>query len=794
MGRLLALMTALVAALLIAASTERTPTPASASASPTSFSSARAMVDVRAMGSVAHPMGSAANHAVRDHLLSRMTSLGLDPTVHLGGAFETRVRPSGSITFGGQVENVVGILPGRNRAAPAVALMAHYDSVPNSPGAADDIAGVASALEIARAIEARGVPARDVIVLFTDGEESGLLGAKAFFSRDPLAKRIGFLFNMEARGAGGRVQMFETGDASAGAIALLARTGVHPQASSLTGFVYSHMPNDTDFTISKKAGVDGLNYAFLGRQFDYHAASSTPDTLDPGTLQDMGQQVLATAASVAFAKVLPATGPTPVYSQLLGGLEAVYPAVAGWGLLAAIAALLGLALVRARRAEAFVWTDVARGFGAALFAVVGGCAVLHFARRATGADFGFVEQRFLLAQVGRWEIALMLLGIGFLIAAAAELARGRRTIAILPMLAGLGSCAFGGLDRVGLSLGVVAALLAVAAYGRPVSRAGAWAGVLGLGLVLSVAAQVFAPPTAFVLAWPLGVAALAAAATSLSVRRGPGALAVLTVLGALGLGWVGGFSHMAFLSLDLVETLGISILLAAFLVWPLAQPEEGAPPARLAGPALLLAGIAVLVSVRVNHPYDARHPDVSDVSYLVDQDASRAWRISGTPHRPDWATAVLQDGGGKIAKLSLWSSRKPVDAAPAPMIQEAPPTISLARQADGTLRLHATPPPGARILTLRLVPDTAASVISIAGIPAAFALQPGRSILRWEAAPQGVDVVIKPGGPGKLVVDYVATLGRWPTGATPLPRRPVNLMPMDVSDSTLVTGSRRFAW
>jgi len=45
-------------------------------------------------------------------------------------------------------------------AAPAVALMAHYDSVPASTGASDDAAGVASALEIVRAIKARGVPAR----------------------------------------------------------------------------------------------------------------------------------------------------------------------------------------------------------------------------------------------------------------------------------------------------------------------------------------------------------------------------------------------------------------------------------------------------------------------------------------------------------------------------------------------------------------------------------------------------------------------------------------------------------
>ena len=43
--------------------------------------------------------------------------------------------------------------------------MAHYDSVPGSPGAADAAAGVAAALEIVRALKVQGQPARAVILL-----------------------------------------------------------------------------------------------------------------------------------------------------------------------------------------------------------------------------------------------------------------------------------------------------------------------------------------------------------------------------------------------------------------------------------------------------------------------------------------------------------------------------------------------------------------------------------------------------------------------------------------------------
>ncbi len=795
MGRLLALAAALIAATLIAWASEKTPGPRAAGAPAGAFSAQRAMADVRGIASVPHPIGSTANHGARDYLLRRMVTLGLSPAVHQGAGFFSRESGGNLYVNGGAVENVIGVLPGRDRAAPALALMAHYDSVPGSPGAADDAAGVAAMLETVRAIKARGVPARDVIVLITDGEEAGLLGADAFFKRDPMAKRVGFLINAEARGGGGRAQMFQTGLASGGAVAMVKANGLNPQASSLTGYIYERMPNDTDFTISRKAGVDGLNYAFIGRQFDYHSASSTPEHLDQGTLQDMGQQVLANAATVAFAAALPAKTPNPVFSQLLGGVTLAYPPTMGWVVLAVAALLAGLGVSRARRIEAYPLTDVARGAGAAVFAVIGAAAVLHFARRATGADYGFLEQRFLLAQVTRWEAALVLLGLGFLIFAAAELARGRRSVAILPLLAGLGSCAFGGLDRVGLGLGVAAAVLAVIAYGRPVSRAGAWSGVLLLGFTLAVAAQVLAPPAAFILAWPLALASLAAAASAMGARKDVAALSLLAVLAALGLGWAGGFAHATYLSLDIVELLAMPILLAAFLIWPLAQPEEGAPPARLVGPLLLTAGVAGLLLVRFAHPYDARHPDLTYVGYQVDQDAGRAWRISASPTLPKWSESVLRDGGGAIVKLTHWTFRNPVDAAPAPFVQEASPTLTLVTEPDGRLRLHAVPPPGARELRLQLSANTAATLEEISGIPTRLPLKPGgETRVGWTAAPGGVDLVIRPGGPGAIDVGYAATLERWPAGVTPLPRRPAEVMAFDTSGSTFVVGRRRFSW
>lgn len=793
MGRLLALIGALIAAALIAWAAERPPEPAPAGAPATEFSAERAMADVRVIARVPHPIGSPANQRVRDHLVGRMTALGLSPVVRRDQAVNHRQGKTDTVIRGAAVENIIGVLPGRDRAAPAVAVMAHYDSVPGSPGAADDAAGVAAALEIARAIKAQGVPARDVMLVITDGEESGLYGAQAFFQRDPLARRAGLVINMEARGNGGRANMFQTSPGNGPLIDLIRRADEGPVSSSLAVFVYETMPNDTDFTRALEAGATGLNYAFIGRQFDYHSPTSTPATLDQGSLQDLGAQVLAATRTAAFEASLPGKGPDAVYSQVFGDLIIAYPAWAGWLALLAAAGLIALGVARARRIEAFPWMDALRGAGGFLTAVVGAATVLHFARRATGVGFGYVEQRALLAQITRWETACLLLALGFLILAACEMARGRRNIALVPLAAGVASSAFGGFDPVGLGMGVAGAVLAVVSYGRPVSRPGAWTGVLVMGLVLGAAAQAAAPATGYLIAWPLLLAGVGAAASAAAARRSLPVYAILALLAAVGLGWLGGTAHGLFLGLDMAEGLAAIVALAALLLWPLAQPEEGAPPARLVAHVLLGLGLAVLVAVRLNEPWTARHPQVSHVAYVLDQDTGRAVRMSLWAPTP-WTTQAMQADGGRITEGKAWYAEgQPVWSAPAKATALPAPAISLVPQADGSLLLSAVPPAGFREIDLTLRSNTALAVEQAGGLPVKLAPKPGGRIkVTWEAAP--VSLRLRPAGPGTLDVRYLATTDAWPAGTAPLTPRPAQEAAFFNSDSAFVEGTRRFSW
>ena len=73
--------------------------------------------------------------------------------------------------------NVVARIAGTDRDA-EVALVAHHDVVFGAPGAIDDGGAVAVLVEVAHAL-ARTRPGCDVRLIAFDGEESGLLGAKA---------------------------------------------------------------------------------------------------------------------------------------------------------------------------------------------------------------------------------------------------------------------------------------------------------------------------------------------------------------------------------------------------------------------------------------------------------------------------------------------------------------------------------------------------------------------------------------------------------------------------------------
>ena len=103
----------------------------------------------------------------------------------------------------GTVTNIVGArIPGTDSSS-AIALNAHYDSGPAGPGASDCGSCVAAVLESARAVRAGGPLQNDVLLIFSDAEENGDLGAAAFAEQSPLMRDIDVVLNWETAGGHG---------------------------------------------------------------------------------------------------------------------------------------------------------------------------------------------------------------------------------------------------------------------------------------------------------------------------------------------------------------------------------------------------------------------------------------------------------------------------------------------------------------------------------------------------------------------------------------------------------------
>jgi Zn-dependent M28 family amino/carboxypeptidase len=287
------------------------PPGAKPTTAPTSeFSADRAFATLeQLLGTrIPHPLGSPANEQVRERVVRELKLLGYEPQVQT--AFDC-----GEFGACATVNNVLVRIPGI-AAGPAVLLSAHYDSVAAGPGAFDDGAGVAVILEIARALKSLPPTRNTIILLINDGEEAGLLGARAFVDQYPWAREVRAAINVDARGTSGPSMMFETGRANDWVVGIFAKAARRPSTTSVFYTVYKQLPNDTDFTIFKSAGYEGLNFAIIGDPVHYHTPLDNLDNADPSSLQHQGENAFESLLALANADLVSPRAGEAVYFDL----------------------------------------------------------------------------------------------------------------------------------------------------------------------------------------------------------------------------------------------------------------------------------------------------------------------------------------------------------------------------------------------------------------------------------------------------------------------------------------------
>lgn len=708
----------------------RLPAVRDASAPADVFSAERALRHVEAIARAPHPVGSAEHDRVRDHLLAELRALGLEVDVQRGTG---RTNDMGIETLG-RVENVVGRLRGTDAAGKALMLSAHYDTNYLSPGAADNGASVGAVLETLRALRA-GEPLRnDVIVLFSDGEEIGLVGAELFARRHPWMPDVGMVLNFDFRGSAGPMWMFETSGGNGRMIAALTAGDADPMGSSALYDLYQLLPNDTDMSAYREAGLSGLNFAAIDRAWTYHSPLDTVDRLEPATVQHLGDLMLAatrgfgddylaglaTADRVFFT--LPGLGMLHYRDGWVGTLTLL--ALAGVALAIGLAVRIGQTRVRAVAGAAF-------------------------------AQFATLLMLMLASQVA-WQVVVLLHPEYVLFG---ELYNSRWYLLALVglVVAGYGWMQAGWRRRLGARTEQLGALAFAA-------------GVLAFNTL-------FLPGFSYAFVWPLLALAAAEVAIARSDRlqqRAGLRAAVLLLASVPTLWFFAPLVRAVYLGLGPQLPLATTFVLVPGLA--LLAPVLLLLTRRFLLPAVPLAiGVLGLGVGSATASFDEGHPLPSHLFLAYEAASERMLWISRADELDEWTAPRFGEGAAPTEEAAIFGpDSPPVWVAPAAVPPPPAPSIEVLRDEIDGARRHVS-------FRVRSQRDAAALTVRVDGTPILASRVDGRSLPSdpdglWKLEAFGlrgdplvVDIEIAAGTPFRLRV-YDESYGL-PDGAVP-PRPP----------------------
>ena len=720
-------------------------------ATPGSFSAERARGRLaRVLGDPAlpHPVGSRANDMVRERLVNELRALG----------YETELQSEVGCAPHGVCAPIVNVIASTGSGPDAIMLACHYDSVPAGPGAADDGAGVAALLEIATILRARPPLPRPIIFFAGDGEEAGLLGARAFVAHHRLARTVRTVVNLEARGTSGVAALFETSDDNGALIDLAAAVLARPVTSSALYGLYELLPNDTDLTVFKAAGMDGLNFAFADDLPSYHTERDTLARLDLGSLQHLGDQALACVTALAAAAPQTRRGPA-VFFDVLGLFIVRWPARVALPMASAATLLVALGIVALGRGRLLSLRQLVAGAGA------------------------FVAS------------TLAALGLGLLLSLLVSLARGVPDPWLAcPTAIGVASVAL-----------ATAAMLAPAVAVAPAFGWGLWSGAAATWAVLALLSAWLWPASSYLALVP---AALHGVALMLAARLRSRAVVwlLLPVLAGTALVWLPlGRALWVMVGPQLNPTITLPAAIVAGVLTPIAARPGCLGRTRIAGAALLLAiaATAVALVVPTSSTDSPRHVNILLLQRQKPFAAHWLVRAAGGARPP---AALLATGAFSPRDIPVypwddpaarpWAS--PADTLPLPFpelrIETDEPTATGHR-----LLAHLTSTRGATMAIIAYPANAPLAVTRLGGVtvepnsPRARHHHPGWSAYAIRGLPvAGIDVTIELRGDAPVEVTVLDQSFDLPVGGDALrAARPPSAVAVQDGDATLLV--RRLA-
>jgi hypothetical protein len=704
------------------------------------FSAPRMMPDLREIAKKPHPLGSPENDRVRLYLYRRLFELtGGRPMPFNEQVTVARHSPFGPDTWA--VVNNVGIYLRGTESTGTVLMTAHYDSVPSGPGAGDNAASVVSLLGTIAAIGMSGHPVRnDLIVLFTDGEELGMLGARGFVEDHSMADLpvapIKVVLNFDMRGDYGPSMMFESSAHNSWLIEQLA-AAPFPYATSAAKAVYKRMPNDTDLTVFLNAGMAGMNFAAAGGLTRYHTALDNAEILDERTLQHQGSYAVSMARQFGSIDLnAPRGGDHDAVFFVVGGKLIHYSAWLAIPLACVVTMLVFGVIWIGIRDGRFSIIGVAGGFG--IYAIAIAVAVIE----ARGTWW-------LMATLAGWRMLPVHTTYGgFYFSTAAD------------------ALIFGTL------------WLAYELIGRRFSLQNLGAGALAVWTVLMLATSIVMPGVSYIFTWPLPFAAIAIGFSTRAAGYRTAILALVAI--APGTAMLapsfaasadGTMLFLVFCGLAVALLFGLSVPYIDFLT----SGRRWIVPS-----ALGLLALVMIIKGNAASNFDASHPHPDSIFYFQDTDRGRARWVS-LDSRPDTFTSQFFQHhvrGGWLAKLAGLATRETPDSnlasisrdfaylncgrtieGDAPLINAAPPELKVIDDSTiggaRTVKMHIASARRSSIVWMSVPVGVSVLGASIDGRSPGDRVTDGWSGWYWGAPANGFELTLKVATPAPFVVTVI---------------------------------------
>ncbi|KAJ5477058.1 Vacuolar membrane protease [Penicillium diatomitis] len=198
-----------------------------------------------------------------------------------------------------------------------VLVNAHYDSVSTGYGATDDGVGVITGLQLVKYFLTPGhAPRRGLVVLFNNGEEDYLNGARAF-SQHPMSKFVHTFLNLEGAGAGGRATLFRSTDTE---VTHAYARSQHPFGSIVSANGFELVGSQTDYVVfDGDLGLRGLDVAFYEPRARYHTEQDDARHTSVDSLWHMLSAAVATTEGLVFDDSDQFDGPARVEGNVPNG-------------------------------------------------------------------------------------------------------------------------------------------------------------------------------------------------------------------------------------------------------------------------------------------------------------------------------------------------------------------------------------------------------------------------------------------------------------------------------------------